>query len=65
MTNTPSTVQSPCVQNCCLDDKDMCLGCFRMIDEILIWGTASVKQQIDIVQACASRKQEKTQPGLR
>ena len=65
MTHTPSNVQSPCVQNCCLDDKDMCLGCFRMIDEILIWGTATVKQQLDIVQACASRKQEKAQLGLR
>jgi predicted Fe-S protein YdhL (DUF1289 family) len=62
MTNTPSTVQSPCIQNCCLDDKDMCLGCFRMIDEILIWGTATVKQQLNIVQECTSRKLEKTQP---
>ncbi len=65
MTNTASTVQSPCVQNCCLDNNDMCQGCFRMLDEILIWGTATVRQQIDIVQECASRKREKIQRGSR
>jgi predicted Fe-S protein YdhL (DUF1289 family) len=65
MTNPPSVVQSPCIQNCCLDEHDMCLGCFRMLDEILIWGTASSKQQHDIVQVCVKRKQKKSQSGLR
>jgi hypothetical protein len=64
MTNTLSDVPSPCVQNCCLDDNDMCLGCFRMIDEILIWGTATTQQRLDVVQACALRKQDKIQRGL-
>jgi len=32
-----------------------------MLDEILIWGTANSKQQLDIVQKCAKRKLEKTQ----
>jgi predicted Fe-S protein YdhL (DUF1289 family) len=65
MTNTPSTVESPCVRNCCLDDKDMCLGCFRMLDEILIWGTASSQQQLDIVKAIAARKLVKAKSELR
>jgi predicted Fe-S protein YdhL (DUF1289 family) len=65
MTNTPSTVESPCVRNCCLDDQDMCLGCFRMLDEILIWSTASSKQQLDIVLACGTRRQQKSQSESR
>jgi predicted Fe-S protein YdhL (DUF1289 family) len=64
MTNTQLNVESPCVGNCCLDDKDMCLGCFRMLDEILIWSSASSQQQVDIVQACALRKQQKIQSEL-
>jgi len=65
MSNTLSNVESPCVRNCCLDDKDMCLGCFRMLDEILIWGTASSQQQLDIVKAIAARKLVKTKSELR
>jgi predicted Fe-S protein YdhL (DUF1289 family) len=61
MTNPMPTVQSPCIRNCCLDDKDMCLGCFRMLDEILIWSNASSEQQHDIVLACATRKLNKSQ----
>ncbi len=39
---------SPCVRNCCLDEDDICLGCFRSIDEILQWGSAGeeLRQQI-------------------
>jgi predicted Fe-S protein YdhL (DUF1289 family) len=36
-----------------------------MLDEILIWGTASSKQQLDIVQACSTRRQQKAQSELR
>lgn len=32
------TVKSPCVRNCCLGEDDICLGCFRTIDEITSWG---------------------------
>jgi predicted Fe-S protein YdhL (DUF1289 family) len=64
MTHPLPAVQSPCIRNCCLDEKDMCLGCFRMLDEILIWSTASAQQQHDIVQLCATRKLKKPQRGL-
>lgn len=30
-------VLSPCVRNCCLDDNDICLGCFRHLEEIKQW----------------------------
>jgi len=36
-----------------------------MLDEILIWGTASSQQQLDIVKAIAARKLVKTKSELR
>jgi predicted Fe-S protein YdhL (DUF1289 family) len=65
MNNPTPAVQSPCIRNCCLDDKDMCLGCFRTLDEILIWSAASPEQQIDIVRACSKRKLNKPTPEIR
>jgi predicted Fe-S protein YdhL (DUF1289 family) len=32
---------SPCVRNCCLDDDNVCMGCGRLLAEIVQWGTAS------------------------
>jgi predicted Fe-S protein YdhL (DUF1289 family) len=58
MTDKTNIVESPCVRNCCLDDKNMCLGCFRMMDEILIWGQAGNHQKRLILQSCANRKQQ-------
>ena len=30
-------IESPCVRKCCLDEKDICLGCFRSLTEITQW----------------------------
>lgn len=51
-----SDIQSPCVRNCCLDDEDMCLGCFRVIDEILVWGKADNNQKAEILALSESRR---------
>jgi predicted Fe-S protein YdhL (DUF1289 family) len=40
-----STPDSPCVRNCCLDDKDMCLGCGRLLQEIRDWNRSSPQQR--------------------
>lgn len=53
---TPNEIPSPCVRNCCLDGKDMCLGCYRNIDEILIWGQADEKRKRQILILCEKRK---------
>lgn len=50
---------SPCIRNCCLDNNDVCLGCFRKLDEILAWQSYTDKEQKDIVQLCDKRKTEK------
>jgi len=30
-------VPSPCVRLCTLDDGDLCVGCYRSLDEIKLW----------------------------
>ena len=30
-------LSSPCVRQCCLNNDDICLGCFRSLEEIRNW----------------------------
>jgi uncharacterized protein len=59
-------IQSPCVSNCCLDDKDICLGCYRHIDEITGWHSADHEQRKRIINSTdlrrAEHKKQKTSP---
>jgi len=50
------TIISPCVRNCCLNEEDICLGCFRSIDEILQWSNATAQQKQKIIQLANARK---------
>jgi predicted Fe-S protein YdhL (DUF1289 family) len=51
---------SPCVRNCCLNEEDICLGCFRSIDEIIQWNNATEQQKKNILSAINGRKVEHT-----
>ena len=55
-----SNIDSPCIRHCCLDVDDRCLGCFRDLGEILIWGEADNKQRKQILRNCAERKSNKS-----
>ena len=49
--------QSPCVRNCCLDDCDICLGCFRSLNEIMSWSEADDRERRVILQNAQQRRQ--------
>lgn len=49
-------IPSPCVRNCCLDDKDVCMGCFRTITEIIGWSQSSNQQREAILALAEDRK---------
>ncbi|MFY0678426.1 MAG: DUF1289 domain-containing protein [Neptuniibacter sp.] len=51
-------IESPCIRNCCLNDQDVCLGCFRVISEITGWNASTVEEKQEILQRCAIRKKE-------
>jgi len=52
-----SDVISPCVRNCCLDRDDICMGCFRHIDEIMQWSAANEKKKQITLKSAQQRKQ--------
>jgi predicted Fe-S protein YdhL (DUF1289 family) len=47
----------PCVRNCCLNDQDICLGCFRSLDEIKFWNKAVNKERIAILENAKHRRE--------
>jgi len=58
---TGSTVESPCVRNCCLDDDDICMGCFRSLDEIKDWSSCTDQIKLSVLKNCFQRRQLKKQ----
>ncbi len=55
----PNTVASPCISECCLDDNDICVGCFRHVDEITGWHQATNERRQQIIDNCEQRKKDK------
>ncbi len=56
MSDLERTVPSPCVRNCCLSDEDVCLGCFRLLDEITRWSEAYDPERRAILQKAKHRR---------
>ena len=52
---------SPCLRTCCLNDKDICLGCFRSLPEILSWSKADAATRQQILLSAEQRKQQHQQ----
>jgi len=50
-------VASPCIRNCCLNQQDICLGCFRHLDEIIGWRSFSVEKK-QLVLANSVKRQK-------
>jgi predicted Fe-S protein YdhL (DUF1289 family) len=48
-------LRSPCCRRCCLDALDVCLGCGRSLEEILLWSEADDARRRQIVDAAAGR----------
>lgn len=51
-----SEVPSPCVRNCCLDEDDVCLGCFRTVEEIMQWGDINDEEKRGILIKAGERR---------
>lgn len=55
--------RSPCIRHCCLDDRDICLGCGRSLQEILDWHGASDDDRRAILQRAEQRREARPTPG--
>ncbi len=49
-------VESPCVKNCCLDESDICLGCFRSLTEIMQWTLVDANTRQKFIRNAEKRK---------
>lgn len=52
-------ITSPCVRNCCLGKDDVCLGCFRTIEEIIRWGDANDEEKRMILVKANERQRKR------
>jgi predicted Fe-S protein YdhL (DUF1289 family) len=55
-TSSSSSLESPCIRNCCLNDDDICLGCGRSLREITAWSAATDEGKKLILEAAAERR---------
>lgn len=54
--STTDAAPSPCTSVCRMDaDSDLCLGCFRTIDEIVAWARQSDRQHRAVWQQIVRR----------
>lgn len=56
MVNGNNRIESPCVRNCCLNEDDVCLGCFRSLDEIRLWSNADDSLRVQFLKRAAERR---------
>ena len=49
-------INSPCIRNCCLNEQDVCMGCFRNLDEIRSWSASSDEEKTKILDLANARK---------
>lgn len=56
MSEVSTSVKSPCIEVCSLDDHDVCIGCYRTANEIIEWFSASNDRKREILAAVAERR---------
>ena len=54
--DTSSIVVSPCTNICQLNAENICIGCYRSIDEITGWNVLSNEKKMSILEQIDIRK---------
>lgn len=49
-------IASPCISLCTLNGEGICSGCYRHIDEITGWHSATKERRLQILENCKQRK---------
>jgi len=56
MNSNTASPESPCIRECCLDDDNICLGCFRSLNEITHWTQVDEKTRRQFLNNAESRQ---------
>ena len=59
MSDDDIIVESPCTDNCRLSDDNICLGCFRSLEEMNQWNAASNEERIVMLKNANQRQRAK------
>jgi len=58
-------IVSPCIRKCCLNEDDICLGCYRSLEEIKRWSVSVDVRKLEILRlAKARRNKDRYRPGF-
>ena len=49
MSQTEDPVRSPCIEKCCLNSDNVCVGCFRSLAEIAQWQLMDDKMRLAVL----------------
>ena len=55
----PNNIPSPCIHVCVRDLGDICMGCYRSIDEIRCWYKFSDEEKIRTIKNAEQRRVKK------
>lgn len=50
--------ESPCINECELDDEGNCLGCGRTVEEITSWQDMTEEQRVQVIERLNEEKGE-------
>lgn len=59
MDDTDVSVESPCVDNCKLDENSICAGCSLSSDEVNAWNKASNQERLAFLKNAYLRQKVK------
>ena len=51
-------IGKPCIKKCCLNEDNVCLGCFRTFDDMLQWNKANIEEKTLMLKKAQKRKKE-------
>ncbi len=57
VSSSDEIIQSPCIRQCTLNEADVCMGCFRTLNDILNWQASTNEQKENIVSSAQQRQQ--------
>jgi len=49
-------IASPCIRKCTIDVSSICIGCFRSLEEIKQWSSASQLEKENIMKNVSKRQ---------
>ena len=52
----PVAIVSPCTGVCAIDDRDVCRGCARTLDEIAAWSVMTPAERDRVMAALPARR---------